>query len=171
MFAPDEMIYYGMQGVCRITEIRKESLHGTVQEYYVLKPLDLTCSSILVPIQNERLVNRIRPIVTPKEIEQILSSLSQEESLWENDETKRKKQFQALLNEGNPLQLLRIIQTLYLHRQQLQVQGRRRLHLCDETVLKRAKHLIAEEFSASLQLSQEEIFPYIQKTLETAQTT
>ena len=58
MYSIGEIVLYGSNGVCEITEITTKKIGKDSIEYYVLKPVCSDSSTLFVPTQNEMLVSR-----------------------------------------------------------------------------------------------------------------
>ena len=56
MYSIGEVVLYGSNGVCEITEITTKKIGKDSIEYYVLKPVCSDSSTLFVPTQNEMLV-------------------------------------------------------------------------------------------------------------------
>ena len=73
MYSIGEVVLYGSNGVCEITEITTKKIGKDSIEYYVLKPVCSDSSTLFVPTQNEMLVSRMRVVLSSDEIKDILS--------------------------------------------------------------------------------------------------
>ena len=73
MYSIGEIVLYGSNGVCEITEITTKKIGKDSIEYYVLKPVCSDSSTLFVPTQNEMLVSRMRAVLSSDEIKDILS--------------------------------------------------------------------------------------------------
>lgn len=67
MLAVGQTVVYGTQGVCTVREISMLKLGKTKGEYYVLSPVDDPGSTVYVPTANEKLMGKLRPVLTEKE--------------------------------------------------------------------------------------------------------
>ena len=157
-------IIYGSNGVCRVTDIRREKLYGKQQTYYILTPVGNPGSVIYVPADSEALLSKMKQIVCPEEILAILSGLKDEEMPWEADNRLRAELFDGLIARGDRRELLLMIRTLYLRRVRLAEQ-KKRLGSADENALKRAEKLINDEFSFALSIAPEDVPAYIRDRL------
>ena len=81
MYSIGEVVLYGSNGVCEITEITTKKIGKDSIEYYVLKPVCSDSSTLFVPTQNEMLVSRMRVVLSSDEIKDILSQKTDNE-IW-----------------------------------------------------------------------------------------
>ena len=83
MHCVNEYVSYGTQGICQIEAIRSIQFEGCsgAREYYVLHPIDRVQSSIFVPVDNQRLTSRMRPVLSPEEIDRAILSVKRPAAL------------------------------------------------------------------------------------------
>lgn len=160
MYCVGDTVVYGTHGVCRINSIEENDISGESMEYYVLRPVYDENSTVFVPVKNERLVSQMRSVMTVDEIYEMIHSMPDEQTIWIEDENERKQRYQELIDQGDRRKLVRLIKTLHNHQLKQQSLGRR-LHIADEKVLKQAESLLYHEFAVVLNISPEEVVPFI----------
>ncbi|WMJ22829.1 CarD family transcriptional regulator [Paludicola sp. MB14-C6] len=156
MFQVNDIITYGLHGVCTISEITKKELDGKRIEYYILKPINDDNSTISIPVHNEKLTAKMRPTLSKDEIYSLIKELPKEEINWIDNENLRVKQYKELLGSGNPKKILILLKSLYLHKIE-QEKMNKKLHMIDERILKNAEEVLYNQFSYSLNTSQERV--------------
>lgn len=169
MYHVNDTILYGMQGVCRIVEIIKRNFGRNMEEYYVLKPVNDKGSTIYVPVNNENLIRKMRPVLSAEEIHQIIQAMPKEETLWIADENIRKEKYKKIISEGKPIELVRMIKALYQHQQEQMAKGKK-LHIADMNFFKEAEKILYDEFAAVLDLEPSQVLPFIVEEIEFAET-
>ncbi len=167
MFQVNDTILYGTDGVCTIAEITQMTLKGKTQEYYVLKQTRSPESTIYVPTQNEKLLAKMRKVLSAEEIYEMIREMPNEEIAWIEDEAERKQTYAQILQSGDRRALIRMIKALYLHQQDLKHAGRK-FHVSDERFLKEAERILYNEFAHVLHLEQSEVLPFIREQIEAA---
>jgi len=160
MYQINDLVLYGMDGVCKVEAITEQSFHGTTREYYVLKPLSKNAATIYVPTENEALKQKMRRVLSKEEIYALIRTIPTQESLWIEDETERKERYREILACGDRIQMVRMIKSLYLHQQEQQKKGRK-LHLSDERFFKEAERILYDEFALVLNIRPEQVLPFI----------
>lgn len=158
-------VIYKNEGVCRITEITERRFKDKNIEYYVLKPVHKDDSEIYVPKNNKELLSKMRKILSKEEILELIKTMPDEENIWIADENERKEHYREILVKGDRTELVRLIKTLYLHKQNQKKTGKK-LHIADEKFLKDAEHLLYDEFAFVLNISKDEVLPFITGELE-----
>lgn len=131
MYKIGDTVIYKNDGVCTITEITVKIFRDKEIEYYVLNPVHNKNAEIFVPKSNPDLVSKMRKVLTKDEIMNIIESMPEEDEIWISDETNRKEKYKEILTLGDRKELVRLIKTLYIHKQN-QKQCGRKLHLADE---------------------------------------
>ena len=164
MYQIGNTVIYKNDGVCKITEIIVRTFREKEIEYYVLNPVHNQNAEILVPKNNPDLVGKMRKVLTKEEIIQIIEAMPDEEEIWILNETDRKEKYREILNSGDRTELVRLIKTLYVHKQN-QKQCGRKLHLADEKFLRDAEKMLYDEFAYVLEIAPEEVLEYIKAKL------
>ena len=77
MFSPGQCVIYGANGVCTVDGVREMQLpyDDEAQSYYVLKPASKPGSTIYVPMGNETLVGRLRPLLDKAGLDDVLQRI------------------------------------------------------------------------------------------------
>lgn len=164
MYSIGSTILYGAQGVCEISAIEHKEIAGQKLPYYVLKPLYDHNATIFVPIQNEKLVGKMREVLSRQEVHQLIEGMP-EEDIWIDNDSQRKDCYQKMLMGSKPEDLIRLIKTLYLRQEDQREKGRR-LHLADERVFRDAEKLLYDEFALVLNIEREQVVPFILKQIQ-----
>ena len=161
----NDTILYGMNGVCKVVEKKEKEFNGEKEEYYVLKPLHNQKSTIYIPVNCEKAAARIYPILSIEEIYELINSISDENTMWIPNEEKRKKEYQRILVSGDRLQIIQLIRMLYLKQEEREEEGKR-LYVSDERFMRDAEKILYEEFSHVLEITPEQVQPFILKQIE-----
>ena len=165
MYTVNEMIHYGGSGVCVIQEIATMRFGRSRERYYVLKPVYQNTSLIYVPVENEQLTSKMRPILTREEVDALIACMDALPTAWEDDPQTRKASFDALLHSNECRNLMILIKTLHAHKERRQADGKT-LHVSDETYLREAQRLLYDEFAGALDLQPAQVHDYIRGKLE-----
>ncbi|MDO4393663.1 MAG: CarD family transcriptional regulator [Bacillota bacterium] len=166
-FIIGELVSYGTNGLCTIENIEMMSMVSDEPEmpYYVLKPESSSLSTVYVPMHNEKLVSRMRKLLTPEEIKQMVSDTVTEQIKWNNDRRYRNDSFHNILNNGVSKDMLLMIQCIEKRKEDLTVEGKK-LPTTDTTTLKQAERLVSEEFSKVLGIDKDQIEDYVLSIIE-----
>lgn len=163
MIAVHQYVNYGTQGICKIEELRsiKFNSDSHARDYYILKPVYQENAQIYVPAENQALLDKMRPILSPEEIDQIILSIQNQDMLWISDRTKRLTRFREILSGSDKRELLLLASCLYRKSKE----SGNELCSSDAEILKQAENAIELEFSFSLKMSTKNIGAYIRDKL------
>ena len=164
MFSVNEKIHYGGSGVCVIQEITTMRFGRSRERYYVLKPVYQNASVIYVPVENQQLVAKMRPVLSREEVDRLIDEMPDIPTAWEEDPQARKTGFDALLRSNQCRDLIILIKTLHAHKERRQADGKT-LHVADETFLREAQRLLYDEFAGALELQPAQVQAYIESKL------
>lgn len=165
MFETGDTVIYGSQGVCKITGTEQKKIGGKYVNYLVLHPIYDENSTIFVPSDNETLMGKMKPVLSEKEIYDMINSISDEEIIEAGDDNERREQYQRIISEGDRYMLFRLIKTLYLKKLSQEKKGKR-LHQSDEMILKQAEKILHNEFALVLDIKPDEVLPFIINRIE-----
>ena len=164
MYKIGDVVIYKNDGVCKIVDITLKSFKDRNIEYYVLQPVHNINAEIFVPKNNTDLVGKMRNILNKEEILQMIKAMPYEEEICISDDFERKERFKKILTAGDITEIVRVVKTLYNHKQS-QEQCGRKLHIADERILKDAERLLHDEFAYVLGISPEEVPGFIADTI------
>lgn len=160
MYSIGQRVVYSSSGVCTVADIRPESFTGEQKEYYVLEPVFGTSSFIFVPLDNEKLLSRMRPLMTREQIFDLIRAIPDEETEWIPENRIRAQAFQQILLDGEPRALLRMTKMIHRRKGELARRGKKNL-MADETVFKRAEKILCGEIASVLGITPDEVHPLI----------
>lgn len=160
-----EYVTYSSNGVCLIKNIEDLSfVGGKKTKYYVLTPNSNSSTVIYVPAENPDLMSKMRHVLTKSEIDETLSNVDKNEIAWIDNRKDRIEAFQAIINKGETIELLRLVMCIYNKKQQLLRQGKK-ISLTDENFMMQSTSIIESEFSFVLGIEIPQVKEYIQECL------
>lgn len=165
MFQINDTVLYGIQGAYKITGITTKKICGKTSQYYVLTPIDSSTCITYIPVGNEAVEKKMRPLLSADEIYKLIHSMPDTDELWITDDNQRKEKYKQILANGDRKELIQMIKALYIHKKEQRAKGRK-LHIADEHFLKDAEKMLYNEFSVVLNIAQDEVLPFIKKEIE-----
>ena len=106
MYSINDTVLYGANGVCRIADICQKEFSGVIKDYYILTPLNNETMTIFVPINNKLLTDKIKRVLSKKEICDLITTVSLKPINWVIDDNERKEHYRTILSSGNRLEIL-----------------------------------------------------------------
>ena len=147
MYKINDMVVYGNEGVCKITDLTKRSFANKVVEYYVLKPVYNEHSIVYIPIDNEELVSKIKRILSVEDIHELIRTLPNEDYCWIENDNQRKEKYREIIKSGN--------------RKELMKKDGKKIHAADDKFFKDAEKVLYDEFAYVLDIEQEDVVSFI----------
>lgn len=160
MFNINDVIVYGSNGVCKIEGIETKELMGTKKQYFVLKPINSNASTYFVPTENNRLLKKMKSLLSKEEINELIDSMVKEKANWITNESERKEKYRNIISEGNRLELIKMIKSIFIEKKEREANGKR-LHASDERFFRDAERLLYGEFEYVLNLNEDQLMTYI----------
>ncbi|MBQ9859011.1 MAG: CarD family transcriptional regulator [Oscillospiraceae bacterium] len=155
-----EIVLYGTDGVCQISEITEKKFGKETTKYYVLSTLYRGNSVIYVPVGNEKLESKMRDIISREELDNIICNMPKEESIWIENEPLRKIKYKEIITGGDRRDLFRLIKTLYEHRINQENSGKK-MHMTDERFMKDAEKILYDEIAHVIGIDHRDVVGYI----------
>lgn len=161
MFAAGDLVIYGGNGVCEVTEVGPlRGSRGAERKrlYYTLRPRSGT-ETIYAPVDTPVYM---RGIISREEAERLIDCIPELSVQVCNDRNLRAltDHYKASLDTHDCLALLETVKAVYLKGKQAAEQ-RRKPGQVDQRFGKRAEELLHGELAAALDIPVEEVKPYI----------
>ncbi len=159
-------VAYGTNGICVIEDIKPMTFAAGMKEktYFILNPEGNASSKVFVPADNEKLVSKMRTIMTKDEIDELLIGIKGKEIKWESDRRFRSENFHEIMAKGVTEDMLLMIRCLYMKKKELADAGKN-LPTTDGNTLKAAEKLVEEEFAYTLGIEPSEVTGYIRSMI------
>ncbi len=164
MFNIGSYVSYRSEGVCKISDIRKENFGviGKDTLYYVLTPLTDEKSVFFVPVDNDNLVSMMRKLLDAEEITSLVKHVTSQDTEWIENSKLRINHFREIFAAGEREELIRLIHTVKLHTQLNDTNGKKS-YITDINAMKRAARILFDEFSMMLDLkTPDEVIDFIE---------
>ena len=160
-----EIVLYGTDGVCRITEITEKKFGKETSKYYVLTTLYRGNSVIYVPVGNAKLESKMRDIISREELDCIICNMPNEENIWIENEPLRKIKYKEIITGGDRRDLFRLVKTLQIHRINQENSGKK-MHMTDEKFMKDAEKILCDEIAHVVGIDHREVVGYINEKIK-----
>ena len=164
MFKIGDVVVYSVSGVCLVEDICTKSFGDFSYEYYVLKPLLQSASTVFVPVKNATLTKKIHHILCRSDFDNVFLTYKNRECpcIDLKTESERHDCFMEILENGDRASLMLLVNELYAFGQH-QLQNGRRLHIGDEKLLKTAENLLFEEIAYVYQIDKNDVSEFIKQ--------
>lgn len=164
MYQVNQIVVYGIHGVCRIVQMEERTVDRQTVSYYVLEPLSQPGTRYLIPSHNPAALAKLRPLLDK---EQLIGMLRTEPTAqdWIADENRRKQYYRQIITSGDAGALINMVHCLEKHKL-AQAEAGRRLHLSDENFLRDAQKVLSGELAVVLGMQEKDVPAYVRRLLE-----
>lgn len=164
MFNIGDLLFYGTNGVCRVSEICSSPFDSSdTRSFYKLTPIaENTSLVIYTPVDNAFVV--IRSLISRDEAEALVARLSSIEKIAVAVEKHRKDAYREAIREGDPEGFVKIIKTVRARRELFR-KTRRRVPDLDNDFEYTAKNCLYGELSTVLGIGREEIHRIVSESI------
>ena len=163
MFKIHDSVLYGSMGVCRIVDIRPQVFNRKEILYYVLKPENDESSTFYCPVDSDKV--RLRKLLSREEVYDLIRVMPDTDTEWIEDDQARQEKFLSILKNGSRRDLVRLIKTIYQHRNLRTLEGKK-LHMADKKIMQDAESLLYGEIAHVLKIDREDVLAFIMGELE-----
>ncbi|MEA4923967.1 MAG: CarD family transcriptional regulator [Syntrophomonadaceae bacterium] len=161
MFKVNDYVVYGLKGVCQIVSIGRDNFNKNDEtNYYFLNPVSNDKMTVMVPVNNPNIMMRL--VITKEDVLSLITMMPDLTTAWIDDDKQRNIHFKATLKTANPKEYVKIIKAIYLKKEARSDIGKT-LPKMDEEILHTAEMHLYQEFALALNISPEEVVPYILK--------
>ena len=156
MFDIGDLLFYGTNGVCRVSEICASPFDSNdPRQFYKLAPIaENTSLVIYTPVDNTQVI--MRPLISKDEAEALVARIPDIEKVVVAVEKHRKEAYRDTIREGDPEGYVKIIKTVRARREYFK-RTRRRVPDLDNDFEHTARVCLYGELSTVLGVSREEI--------------
>lgn len=151
-----DTVFYGTTGVCVVDCVEKKKIGNMKKDYYVLKPVSQSSSTVFIPTDNEKLLLKVKPVISSDDINGLIHAKESFEDVWVENEAERREVFSNIITSGDRLSQIKLVRSIHNKQRELNTQSKR-LHIADERFFKEVLRLICDEFSFVLKISVKEI--------------
>ena len=161
MFQINEIVAYGNQGICEVTEIsnKKSPVSNEEKLYYTLRPINQKEAVVFVPVENRK--TTMRYALTKKSAEELIQRIHQiKEVELSVDKRAREAELKSLYLAGDPESYIKMIKALYKRKQE-RIKKAKKILTLDDRYLKQAEDRLFEELGYALDVEKKKIGIYI----------
>ncbi len=165
VFQKGERVVCGNKGVCEVGEITTLDISGIdkEREYYILKPLYLSSSTVYIPVDTAE--GSMRKVLAHEEAESLIHSIPQIPLITIANDKLLEQEYKNCLKTSNCGDLIRIIKTIYLRKKKREEAGRKETAI-DARYFRIAEDHLYGELAVSLGMPRENVENYITQAME-----
>lgn len=156
MFEIGDYIICGKNGVCVVEKVGPMELPGVSNDilYYTLAPIYSPSSKVFTPVDNDKIV--MRHIVTAKEAEKLIKSITKAKEYEVLEEKGRENAYKAIIMGCDCNEIISLVKML-VNRKKKCAEINKKLHSVDERYLKTAQDYLFGELACALEITRPEL--------------
>lgn len=165
MFQVGDYIIYGTKGVCKVIDVGPLTLPDmpSDRDYYTLELIYNHNGRVFTPVDNAKVI--MRPILSKKEAEALVSEAASLELIEITDEKHREDTYRDVIRSCDCRELVRIIKTLHARNQSRLSEGKK-ITSGDDRYFHLAEDSLYNELALSLGMPKEAVRSYLFKTTD-----
>lgn len=160
VFKKGEYVVCGNKGVCLVEDITTLNISGADKdrEYYILKPVYMTGSTVYVPVDATK--ESIRSILSREEAEELIRVIPEIPLITITNDKLLEQEYRGCMRSNCCREWIRIIKTIYL-RKQKRIEAGRKVTALDAKYFRLAEENLYGELAVALDMPKDEVGNYI----------
>lgn len=165
MYRKGEYVVNGNKGVCVVEDITTLDISGVdkKREYYILKPLYMSGSTVYVPVDTAD--GSLRRVLSREEADRLIQGIPDIPLITIANDKLLEQEYRGCMRTNDCAEWIRIIKTIYLRKQKRQEAGRK-VTAVDAKYYRLAEDNLYGELAVSLQIPRAEVEGYIAREME-----
>ena len=160
MFKCGDAVMYSTSGACKITSETEKEYLGKAEVCFVLEPIFSGNMKIYVPKSNDKLISKMRHMMTKEALLSLIKNFPEKGEEYIPNDALRRQKYNELMALGDQIRIAGIIKTLYEKKIE-QTENKKKLHQCDEYLLKEAQKLLYDEIVFVFDISPDSVHEFI----------
>lgn len=165
VFERGEFVVCGNKGVCAVEDITTLDISGVdkKREYYILKPVYLTGSTVYIPVDTAE--DNMRRVLSREEADNLISTIPAIPLIAISNDKMLEQEYRGCMKSNSCEAWIRIIKTIYL-RKQKRLEAGRKVTAVDAKYFRLAEDNLYGELAISLGMPRGEVEQYITQEVE-----
>lgn len=162
MFSIGNSVIHPGEGVCEITDICSRTFDGKTCDYYVLKTVYDSRTTLYIPVETAGYRPKIRLLLNEDQIHEAIDLIKDSLPIISENDNKRRTTFKEIIASGEPTDISRVLKTVY--ELKCSTKGKKQ-KISDERIIRETETSVFSEFGYVLGIKQDEMPSYIKNRL------
>lgn len=165
MFGIGDYVICGNKGVCEVENITTLNISGVdkEREYYILKPLYMSGSTVYVPVDSPK--ESMRKVLRREEAEKLIEAIPKIPLLVIANDKLSEQAYKDCIRTNDCEDLVKLIKTIYT-RKQKRIKAGRKVTAVDAKYFHMAEENLYGELAVALNISRKEVESYIVEAID-----
>jgi CarD family transcriptional regulator len=160
VFEKGEYVVCGNKGVCLVEDITTLNISGVdkAREYYILKPLYVTGSTVYVPVDAAE--ESMRRVLSKAEAENLIKEIPDIPLISIANDKLLEQEYRVCMKSNSCHELVKVIKTIYI-RKQKRTEAGRKVTAVDAKYFRLAEDSLYGELAVALEIPKKEVEDFI----------
>jgi CarD family transcriptional regulator len=160
VFEKGEYVVCGNKGVCLVEDITTLNISGVdkAREYYILKPLYVSGSTVYVPVDAAE--ESMRKVLSKSEAEALIKEIPDIPMISIANDKLLEQEYRVCMKSNNCQELVKVIKTIYT-RKQKRTEAGRKVTAVDAKYFRMAEDSLYGELAVALEIPKQEVESFI----------
>jgi CarD family transcriptional regulator len=160
VFAKGEYVVCGNKGVCLVEDITTLNISGVdkAREYYILKPLYVSGSTVYVPVDAAE--ESVRRVLSKSEAEELIREIPRIPLITIANDKMLEQEYRVCMKSNRCQELVKVIKTIYT-RKQKRTEAGRKVTAVDAKYFRLAEDSLYGELAVALEIPKKEVESFI----------
>ena len=165
MFGIGDFVICGNKGVCEVENITTLNISGVdkEREYYILKPLYMSGSTVYLPVDSPK--ESMRKVLRREEAEKLIRAIPEIPLLVITNDKLSEQAYKDCIKTNDCEDLVKLIKTIYT-RKQKRLKAGRKVTAVDAKYFHMAEENLYGELAVALNISRKEVEGYIVEAID-----
>lgn len=165
MFGIGDYVICGNKGVCEVENITTLNISGVdkEREYYILKPLYMSGSTVYVPVDSPK--ESMRKVLSREEAEKLIEAIPEIPLLVITNDKLSEQAYKDCIRTNDCEDLVKLLKTIYT-RKQKRIKAGRKVTAVDAKYFHMAEENLYGELAVALNISRKEVESYIVEAID-----
>jgi CarD family transcriptional regulator len=165
VYSKGEYVVCGNKGVCLVDDITTLNISGVdkAREYYILKPLYVSGSTVYVPVDAAE--GSVRRVVSKSDAETLIKEIPDIPMITTVNDKLLEQEYKTCMKSNNCHELVRIIKTIYA-RKQKRIEAGRKVTAVDAKYFRLAEDSLYGELAVALGIPKKEVESFISADID-----
>lgn len=165
MFGIGDYVICGNKGVCEVENITTLNISGVdrEREYYILKPLYMSGSTVYLPVDSPK--ESMRKVLSREEAEKLIEAIPEIPLLVIANDKLSEQAYKDCIRTNDCEDLVKLLKTIYT-RKQKRIKAGRKVTAVDAKYFHMAEENLYGELAVALNISRKEVESYIVEAID-----
>lgn len=162
MFEIGNIVFYGINGLCKIADIRDETFNGETQPYYILQSTMYPSMTLYHPVNTENC--KLQKVISPELATEILEVFKNDGDEWHERNSARNQKYKAVIESEDQLEIAQFLNTILRKQKEYEEVGKK-LPAQESQMAQQISAILYDQLAVSLKIPKEKVAKKIESLI------